>query len=46
MEISLAKMADLNGINDIYNHYISSTAYTFDINQRTLVEKKEGKEII
>ena len=41
MEISLAKMADLNGINDIYNYYISSTAYTFDINQRTLVEKKE-----
>ena len=41
MEISLAKNKDLNGINDIYNYYISNTAYTFDINQRTIEEKKE-----
>ena len=41
MEISLAKNKDLNGINDIYNYYISNTAYTFDINQRTIKEKKE-----
>jgi len=41
VEISLAKNKDLNGINDIYNYYISSTAYTFDLNQKTLVEKKE-----
>ena len=41
MEISLAKNKDLNGINDIYNYYISNTAYTFDINQRTVAEKKE-----
>ena len=41
MEISLAKNKDLNGINDIYNYYISNTAYTFDINQITIEEKKE-----
>ena len=41
MEISLAKNKDLNGINDIYNYYISNTAYTFDIDQRTIEEKKE-----
>ena len=42
MEISLAKNKDLNGINDIYNYYISNTAYTFDINQRTIVKKING----
>ena len=41
MEISLAKNKDLNGINDIYNYYIANTAYTFDIDQRTIEEKKE-----
>ncbi len=41
MEISLAKKKDLNGINDIYNYYISNTAYTFDINQKTIAEKQE-----
>ena len=41
MEISLAKKKDLNGINDIYNYYISSTAFTFDINKRTIAEKTE-----
>ena len=41
MEIRLAKNKDLNGINDIYNYYISNTAYTFDINQRTIEEKEE-----
>ena len=41
MEISLAKNKDLNGINDIYNYYISNTSYTFDIDQRTIEEKKE-----
>ena len=41
MKISLAKNEDLNEINDIYNYYISNTAYTFDINQRTVAEKKE-----
>tara|TARA_Y100000814_G_scaffold1963_1_gene2476 strand:- start:364 stop:855 length:492 start_codon:yes stop_codon:yes gene_type:complete len=41
VEISLAKNKDLNGINDIYNYYISNTAYTFDINQITIEEKKE-----
>ena len=41
MEISVAKNKDLNGINNIYNYYISNTAYTFDINQRTIEEKKE-----
>ena len=41
MEIRLAKNKDLNGINDIYNYYISNTAYTFDINQRTTEEKEE-----
>jgi len=41
VEISLAKNKDLNGINDIYNYYISNTAYTFDINQRKIEEKKE-----
>ena len=41
MKISLARKKDLNGINDIYNYYISNTAYTFDINQITIEEKKE-----
>ena len=41
MKISLAKKKDLNGINDIYNYYISSTAFTFDINKRTIAEKTE-----
>jgi len=41
VEIRLAKNKDLNGINDIYNYYISNTAYTFDINQRTTEEKEE-----
>ena len=39
MEISVAKKSDLKGINEIYNYYISKTAYTFDINQRTISEK-------
>ena len=41
MKISLAKKKDLNGINDIYNYYISNTAYTFDISTITMAEKKE-----
>ena len=41
MKISLAKKKDLNGINDIYNYYISNTAYTFDISKITIAEKKE-----
>ena len=41
MEISVAKKSDLKGINEIYNHYISKTAYTFDINQRTISEKNK-----
>ena len=41
MKISLAKKKDLNGINDIYNYYISNTAYTFDISKITIAEKIE-----
>ena len=41
MEISVAKKSDLKGINEIYNYYISKTAYTFDINQRTVSEKNK-----
>ena len=41
MKISLAKKKDLNGINDIYNYYISNTAYTFDISKRAIAEKNE-----
>ena len=42
MEISVAKKSDLKGINEIYNYYISNTAYTFDINQRTIKKKING----
>jgi len=44
VKISLAKKKDLNGINDIYNHYILNTAYTFDVNKKTIAEKNEWFE--
>tara|TARA_B100000674_G_scaffold25902_1_gene18081 strand:- start:386 stop:883 length:498 start_codon:yes stop_codon:yes gene_type:complete len=44
MKISLAKKSDLKGINEIYNYYISNTAYTFDINEITVSEKNKWFE--
>ena len=40
MQISLANKSDLKGINDIYNYYILNTAYTFDVKEISLNDKK------
>lgn len=40
MQISLANKSDLKGINDIYNYYILNTAYTFDVKEMSLNDKK------
>ena len=33
--------ADVDSVNKLYNHYIKETAFTFDINEKTLSDKKE-----
>ena len=32
--------ADVDAVNKLYNHYIKETAFTFDINEKTLSDKK------
>ena len=37
--------ADIEAVNLLYNYYIRNTAFTFDINEKTLSEKKEWSKI-
>ena len=37
--------ADIDAVNELYNHYIRETAFTFDIKEKTLSEKKEWSKI-
>jgi phosphinothricin acetyltransferase len=34
-------MSDLSAINDIYNHYILNTAITFDIDPKSVADRRE-----
>jgi len=36
---------DVDAVNKLYNHYIKETAFTFDIKEKTLSEKKEWSKI-
>jgi phosphinothricin acetyltransferase len=36
---------DIEAVNSLYNHYIRETAFTFDIKEKTLSEKKEWYKI-
>ena len=37
--------SDIEDVNSLYNHYIRETAFTFDIKEKTLSEKKEWSKI-
>ena len=37
--------ADIEAVNLLYNYYIRNTAFTFDIKEKTLSEKKEWSKI-
>ena len=37
--------ADIDAVNELYNYYIRETAFTFDIKEKTLSEKKEWSKI-
>jgi len=39
--IRRAEAADLPALRDIYNHYVLNTAVTFDIEPRTLAQRRE-----
>ena len=36
---------DIEAVNSLYNYYIRETAFTFDIKEKTLSEKKEWSKI-
>ena len=36
---------DIEAVNSLYNYYIRETAFTFDIKEKTLSEKKEWYKI-
>ena len=40
IEIRNAKDSDVNDINDLYNYYIRETAFTFDIQEKNILEKE------
>ena len=37
--------ADIEAVNSLYNKYIRETAFTFDIKEKTLLEKKQWSKI-
>jgi len=37
--------ADIDAVNKLYNYYINKTAFTFDIKEKSLSEKKEWSKI-
>jgi phosphinothricin acetyltransferase len=39
--IAAGSVADLEAINDIYNHYVATTAITFDVEPRTMSWRRE-----
>jgi phosphinothricin acetyltransferase len=41
VEIAPASAVDLEGINDIYNHYVLSTAITFDVEPTSMAWRRE-----
>ncbi|MGZ5292320.1 MAG: N-acetyltransferase family protein [Actinomycetota bacterium] len=41
VSISAASAEDLEAINDVYNHYVATTAITFDVEPRSMAWRRE-----